>query len=102
MKRLPGIGDGPKTRGKRSHANTFRAWALDGVVGGAVGGLIGVIVAVNIVIYGGIEDGYEASIADVFRESPVVGLLASAAVIIGVVAGIMLARRIRTGHGPDL
>ncbi|MCJ7724850.1 MAG: hypothetical protein MUP76_00470 [Acidimicrobiia bacterium] len=74
---------------------TTRALLIDLVVGGIVGGIAGAIVAVNVVIFSGIEDGYEASISEVFRENPVVGIVTVAILIAGPVAGVVLARRMR-------
>lgn len=74
---------------------TTRTWLVDLVVGGVVGGITGAIVAVNIVIFSGTEDGYEASIAQVFRENPVVGVITVAVLVAGPVVGVILARRMR-------
>jgi len=51
----------------------MRRWLTDILVGGVVGGVVGAIVAVNFVIYVGIDRGYEASIADVFRQNTLAG-----------------------------
>lgn len=65
------------------------------MVGIAIGGLVGAIVAVNIVIYAGIERGYEASIPDVFRQNALVGVLTVATLIAGPVVGVLVMRRRR-------
>lgn len=67
------------------------------IVGVVVGFVVGAIVAVNVVIYSGIDRGYEASPSDVFSQNPVAGILALAALIAGPVTGVYLARRVR-GH----
>ncbi|HYO85501.1 MAG TPA: hypothetical protein VES01_03440 [Dermatophilaceae bacterium] len=75
-----------------------RGWVLDLVVGGLTGGVVGAIVAVNVVIFAGIDRGYESSLADVFRESALVGVLV-VVVLLGVpVLGVVTARRIRRGR----
>jgi hypothetical protein len=53
----------------------MRGWLSDLVVGGLIGGLVGVIATVNFVIYTGIEQGYEASLVEVFQYSPVAGIV---------------------------
>jgi len=72
-----------------------REWLVDALVGIVVGGVVGAIVAVNIVIYAGIERGYEATIAGVFRRNVVVGVLTVSALIAGPIAGVVLMRRRR-------
>ena len=56
-------------------------WVADTAVGGVIGGILGAIVAVNFVIYAGIDDGYEATIAEVFRQNTFVGLVTIALLI---------------------
>lgn len=72
-----------------------RAWLVDIVVGGVIGGITGAIVAVNFVIFVGIDDGYEASIAEVFRQNAIAGLLTVAILGFGPVCGVVVARRTR-------
>jgi len=68
---------------------------LDVLVGGLIGTLVGAIVSVNIVIYSGVERGYQATPPEVFSYSPLVGVLAVLALIAGPVAGVLVARRRR-------
>ena len=75
--------------------STLRGWLVDLVIGGLTGGVVGAIVAVNVVIFAGPETGYEASLAEVFDHSPVVGGLTVAALVGGPVLGVGLARRLR-------
>lgn len=75
-------------------------WVTDGFVGVILGGVISAIVAVNVVIYAGIEDGYEASIGDVFDESLLIGLVTVAILVGGPILGVVLMRRRR--HRRDL
>jgi hypothetical protein len=75
--------------------NSKRGWLGDIAIGGVIGGIVGAIVAVNFVIYVGIEGGYEASLADVFRQSLVAGVITVAILGTGPVLGVVLARRLR-------
>lgn len=72
-----------------------RQWIVDALLGGIAGGVVGAIVAVNLVIYAGIEDGYEASISDIFDENPVVGVLTVAILLGAPFAGVAIARQRR-------
>ena len=72
-----------------------RGWVLDIVVGLLAGGSVGAVVAVNVVIFAGTDRGYEASLADVFRQNALVGLLVVAVLFAGPVLGVMIARRVR-------
>lgn len=72
-----------------------RAWLVDILLGGIVGGVVGAIVAVNVVIYSGIEPGYEATIPEVFEQSPVVGILTVTVLLAGPLLGVRVARRLR-------
>jgi hypothetical protein len=67
-------------------------WMLDAMVGLSVGGVIGAVLAVNLVIYAGIDRGYEASIRDVFTQSPVVGVLTVTILVAGPVIGVSAMR----------
>ncbi len=72
---------------------TRRQNSVDLVLGVAVGGLLGAIVAVNLIITFGI--GYDVSLAQVFRENLLVGILTSLILISGPVGGVALMRRLR-------
>lgn len=72
-----------------------RNWLLDVIVGGVLGGIVGAIVAVNFVIFVGIDDGYEASIGQVFDQNLFAGIVTVAALVAGPIIGIYAARRIR-------
>lgn len=72
-----------------------RVWLVDAVVGGIVGGVVGAIVAVNFVIYVGIDRGYEASIADVFGQNMLAGIVTVTVLVAGPVLGVVVARRLR-------
>jgi hypothetical protein len=72
---------------------TRRQNILDLVLGIALGGLLGAIVAVNLIITVGI--GYDVSLAQVFRENLLVGIVTTLILISGPIAGIALMRRLR-------
>jgi uncharacterized membrane protein len=72
-----------------------REWMADALVGGLVGGVVGAVVAVNFVIYVGIQDGYEASLPDVFRQNVVAGIVTVLVLFAGPVLGVIVARRLR-------
>ena len=57
---------------------------------------MGAIVAVNLVIYSGIEDGYEASLPEVFSENLFVGLATVGVLCAGPIVGVIVARRQRS------
>ncbi len=62
-------------------------------VGIVVGAAIGGVIAVNLVIFSGIDSGYESSIGDVFAHSPVTGLIAVAVLTSGPIVGGFFAWR---------
>lgn len=76
---------------------------FDVLVGGLIGTVVGAIVSVNIVIYSGVERGYQATPSEVFAYSPLVGILAVLALLAGPVVGVLAARRRRRnpGRGPE-
>ncbi|HEY5890683.1 MAG TPA: hypothetical protein VIW94_08295 [Acidimicrobiia bacterium] len=51
----------------------------------------------NLVIFSGIDVGYEASIAEVFNFNPAVGVAVISLLVIGPAVGIVLARARRRG-----
>lgn len=61
-------------------------------VGVVVGTVVGAIVAVNVIIFSGIDEGYQASIGDVFAESPLFGIVAVVALVGGPIGGLLIAR----------
>jgi hypothetical protein len=65
------------------------------LLGGIVGGIGGAIAAVDVAIYAGTDDGYEASHGEVFQESSATGVIVVALLLIGPIAGAVLARAIR-------
>lgn len=73
----------------------MRNWLVDLFSGGIVGGVVGAIATVNFVIYVGIDDGYEASIADIFSENTLAGIVTVSILVVGPVLGVITARRLR-------
>ncbi len=76
-----------------------RAWSIDLLFGVLLGGIAGAILAVNVVIFSGIDGGYEATIPEVFRENALLGALVVVILVAGPVAGVVLARRRRSRLG---
>ena len=74
----------------------MKGWLADLAVGGLVGGLVGAVAAVNFVIFTGIEQGYEASLGEVFEHSLIAGIVTVMLLIAGPVLGVLTARRLRT------
>ena len=68
------------------------------IVGAILGFVVGAIVAVNVVIFSGIDRGYEASIPEVFRENAFVGVLTVAVLVSGPILGVIVSRRSRRGR----
>lgn len=73
----------------------FRWWFVDLVVGGLGGLVIAWIVAVNLVIYLGVEGGYQAGPGDVFEHSWILGIVVVAVLLAGPVLAITYMRRQR-------
>ncbi len=63
--------------------------------GAILGFIVGAIVAVNVVITAGVDRGYQASLAEVFEESAVLGVAVLAILVAGPIVGVYAARRIR-------
>ncbi len=63
--------------------------------------MVGAVIAVNVVLLSGIERGDEASVADVFRQSVLVGVLVVGILLAGPVAvvAVSVARRRRRPPG---
>ena len=66
-----------------------------GIVGAVIGLVVGAIVSINVVIFAGIEDGYEASITEVFSENALVGITALLLLAAGPIIGVIIALRER-------
>lgn len=77
-----------------SHSH-FRGWLVDLVVGGLGGLVIAWVVAVNLVIYLGVEGGYQAGPGDVFEHSWILGIVVVAVLSAGPVLAVSYMRRQR-------
>lgn len=75
----------------------MRHWILN-AIGGLVGALVAGVVAVNLVIYSGIEQGYESSLAEVFDDSPFLGSVVVIVLLAGPVLGLLTVSRLRRGR----
>jgi hypothetical protein len=60
----------------------------------------GAVAAVNFMIYVGVERGYEASIADVFKQNMLAGIVTVSILILGPVFGVLVARLRRLRRDP--
>ncbi|MBT8207412.1 MAG: hypothetical protein HKN07_15455 [Acidimicrobiia bacterium] len=76
-----------------THREDLKPSKFGTVFGALVGFGVAAIVAVNVVIFSGIEDGYEASLPEVFRQNAFVGVLVVAILGAGPVVGAIVARR---------
>jgi hypothetical protein len=63
------------------------------VFGFVIGLVLGAIASVNVVIFSGIEDGYEAWPFEVFEENALVGVIAIVVLVAGPVIGVIIALR---------
>lgn len=91
-------GPSPLVVGTRIHQagrmrTGHRARAVAVVVGGLVGAIAGAIAAVNLVIFAGVESGYESSPADVYRHSTLLGIAVTIVLLAGPILGVLAARR---------
>lgn len=79
---------------------SWRAWVIDVLLGGLAGGLLGGVVAVNLVIYYGVDRGYEASLSEVFEQSPLLGVVVVGALLAGPIVGVLTAhmQRVKRAH----
>lgn len=68
---------------------------MDLVLGGLGGLVVAWIVAVNLVIYLGVEGGYQAGPGDVFEHSLMLGIVVVAIVVAGPVLAVTYMRRQR-------
>ena len=83
-------------------SSRIHGWLVDVLVGGVVGGITGGIVAVNVVIFSGVDRGYEASLREVLDHSPILGVVVVMVLAAGPVLGVLMARRQRSrrSHSP--
>jgi hypothetical protein len=80
--------------------NEVRKWITDLVVGGGLGAVAAAIAAVNLILVWGVDQGYEASLRDVFDNSLLLGVLVVALLVAGPLTGLLIARRRRSAGRP--
>ena len=73
-------------------------WLIDLLAGVLVGGVVGGIVAVNLVIYSGLERGYQTTLPEVFAANLVLGIIVVTVLIVFPALGVLMARRRRAGR----
>lgn len=81
-----------------SQPRPLHDWILDLTVGGLVGAVLAGIVAWNLLIYSGVEGGYQAGIGDAFRHNFFVGVGLTVVLAAGPVLGVVYARRRRSSR----
>jgi hypothetical protein len=74
---------------------TRRRQIIRSVFGAGVGLVAGLIASINVVIFGGIDAGYEATPIEVFEENVLVGMIALLVLVAGPIVGITVALRER-------
>jgi hypothetical protein len=82
-------------------AGRSSGWGVDLAVGGLCGLIAGAILSVNLVIFLGVEGGYEASLGDVFAHNVLIGIVVVAVLVAGPLGGVAYARwrrRLREGQ----
>lgn len=85
---------------EKDSAPGWVGWTIDVLVGGIVGAIVGAIVAVNFVILVGVDQGYQASLGDVFHQSTAAGVVTLVMLIGGPLLGVAVARRQRHRRSP--
>lgn len=70
-------------------------WVVDVTLGSVAGFIVGAILAVNIVIFSGVDDGYQASVRQVFSQKPLAGVLAGLVLILLPLVAVIGLRRVR-------
>ena len=70
-----------------------RDWLLSSLIGGFAGLVVGAVVAVNFIIVVGI--GYDVSPVEIFRERPLVGMIAAVIQIGAPILGAVFVHRLR-------
>ena len=67
----------------------------NGAIGAILGFAVGAIIAVNVVITAGVDQGYEASLPEIFEESIFLGIVTVAILAAGPVLGVIIAYRLQ-------
>ncbi len=67
----------------------------NGAIGAILGFAVGAIIAVNVVITAGVDQGYEASLPEIFEASIFLGIVTVAILAAGPVLGVIIAYRLQ-------
>ncbi len=78
--------------------STKRERIIDLVLGLVGGAVVGAIVAVNLIITVGI--GYDVSLAEVYRENLLVGIITTVILVTGPILGVAFMRKLRRDRNP--
>ena len=80
---------------------TKRERTIDFALGFVGGAIVGAIVAVNLIITVGI--GYDVSLAEVYRENLLVGIITTGILVAGPILGVALMKKLRRRrNGPTV
>lgn len=61
------------------------------LLGAVIGGIVGAVLAVNILIFAGVEGGYEASLSDALDQRPVAAITALVVLVLSPLVGAFVA-----------
>jgi uncharacterized membrane protein len=64
-----------------------------GLLGALLGAIVGTVLALNLLIFAGVEGGYEASLPDVFERRPLVGVATVVVFVVPTLLGPAIALR---------
>jgi uncharacterized membrane protein YccC len=67
----------------------------NGVIGAILGFAVGAIIAVNVVITAGVDQGYQASLPEIFEENVFLGIMTVLILAAGPVLGVIIAHRLQ-------
>ena len=67
----------------------------NGAIGAILGFAVGAIIAVNVVITAGVDQGYQASLPEIFDESLILGIVIVSILAAGPVLGVIIANRLQ-------
>lgn len=84
-----------QVRTQDTSSTSAKGWVIDVLVGGLGGGLVGAITAVNIVVFSGIEDGYESSFGDIMDYSRFLALIVVAVLLAAPISAVFMLRKLR-------
>lgn len=63
------------------------------LAGAIIGAAIGLVIAVNVVIFSGVDNGYEATPVEVLEQRPVAAMVSVVAFVTSTGVGMMIGRR---------